>query len=327
MRLGKKDRSILAHAEMHADLSVAEIGQQSGYREHAVRYFLDRCKEQGLITHRTYVNLFKLGYSYYEIYFSLSSEGQAKEQEIVSALTQLDRVTWLAQIGGDYQYGLTFCAKSIHDASNYLDIFAERFGKIFYERAFATRLSFSFFGNKYLSTEREVNREFTIEPSADTVEIDAIDHEILKALAHNSDMSRKKISEKLKMPLSTLELRRRKLEEQGVLSGNYYYLKPSSVTGLAFVVLVSTRGISNQLRADFKKYCYTQRNITTLINTLGEWDFEMAVEVENAQDMHALTGEMKSLFGADLYHLKVMPLYSFLKAELYPFGTYNSFCS
>ena len=150
---------------MYKDLRVAEIGQQSGYREHSVRYFLDRCKEQGLITHRTYVNLFKLGYSYYEIYFSLSAEGQKIEQEIVDALIELDRVTWLAQIGGDYQYGLTFCAKSIHDASDYLDTFAEKFGKIFYERAFATRLSFSFFGNKYLSTEREINKEFTIQTS------------------------------------------------------------------------------------------------------------------------------------------------------------------
>ncbi len=327
MRLGVKDRNILAHAEMHADSTVAEIGKQSGYRDHAVRYFLDRWKESGLITHRTYVNMFQLGFTYYEIYFSLSSEGQTREQEIVKALTELDRVTWLAQIGGDYQYGLTFCAKSIHEASDYLDSFAEKFGRIFYERTFATRLSFSFFGNKYLSTDRDINKEYTIAPSTKKIEIDETDHEILKALAHDSDISKKQVADSLKMSLSTFEVRRKKLEDVGVLAGNYYYLKPTSVTGLAYVILVSTRGISNPLRADFKEYCRKQSNITTLINTLGDWDFEMAVEVENPQDMHSLTGEIKVLFGTDLRYIKVMPLYSFIKAALYPFESYKSFCS
>lgn len=325
MKLNKKDRDILAHAEMGADKSVAEIGQQSGFKEHTVRYFLERWKELGLITHRTYVNLFKLGYSYYEIYFSLSSEGQKNEVEIISQLTNLDRVTWLAKIGGDYQYGMTFCAKSIHEASDYLDSFAETFGKIFYERDFATRLHFSFFGNKYLSHERDRNLEFSISPSDTIVSIDETDHLILKALAKDSDISKRKIAESIQLPPSTFELRRKKLEDKGVLVGNYYYLKPASLTGLAYVVLVSTRGISKELRTEFKQYCRNQKNITTLIDTLGVWDFEMAVEVEHAHDMHELTGEMKNLFGSELHWIKVMPLFSFIKASLYPFSSFNSF--
>lgn len=322
MRFSEKDKKILAHAEMAANLSISELGVRSGFKDHSVRYSLDRWKDLGLITHRSYVNLFKLGYGYYEIYFSLSAEGQKFEEEIVQSLIKAEQITWLAQIGGDYQYGLTFCAKSIYEASDYLDSFAKPYGKIFYERSFATRLSFSFFGNKYLAKNRSKNIEFTLSPSKEHIKIDNIDHCILKELTLNGDISKKKLAQELNLPLSTLELRRKKLEENGVLAGDYYYLKPAALTGLAFVILVSTRGISSELRDEFKECCRQHNNITTLINTLGVWDFEMAVEVENALEMHSLTGEIKNIFGPELYWIKVMPLFSFLKAALYPFKNF-----
>ena len=79
MKLNPKDREILAAAELQGSATVAELGKLTGYRQHTVRYSLDRFKEQGLIRRRCYVNLFSLGYSYYILYFSLSP--QAQEQE------------------------------------------------------------------------------------------------------------------------------------------------------------------------------------------------------------------------------------------------------
>ena len=323
MRLGDKDRTILAYAEMQGSATVAELGAQTGFREHTVRYFLTRCKESGLIRRRCYVNLHKLGYQYYVLYFSLSAAGLERETEIVRALGELDRVTWIAKIGGDYQYAMTFCARSIYEASDYLDQFAAPFGRIFYERGFSTRLSFTFFGNKFLAPDRRADRSFTIRPSDTVVSIDECDHAVLSALVEDGEASFRKIARTLKLPVSTLELRRKKLEDSGVLAGYYYFLRPTALSTQAFVVLIGIRAISNPLREEFAEFCRRQPNITTFINTIGQWDFELAVALENAGNMHSLTSEMQKFFGAGLQYIKVMPLYSFVKATSYPFRQLN----
>ena len=58
--------------------------------------------------------------------------------------------------------------------------------------------------------------------------------------------------------------------------------------------------ISREFRQIFFKFCESQPNISVLIHSIGSWDFELVVDVEEARQITAITQDLYDNFGAQL---------------------------
>ena len=331
MRLTEKERQILFSAQLQANAPVPVIRKASGYREHSIRYCLQQSLETRVIEMRCFVDLCRLGYTMYTVYFSLAPDTVASREEFLSALIESPRVTWLGELGGDFQYGVTVCVRNLGEVARFLDELSERFGQIFLEKSIAARLLLSYFGNKYFApkaldaarrkTDRKpktVRDSFSYRVTESVVPIDELDHKILSALTAATYRSRRELARQLAVPLSTLEYRIKRLEEQQVIVGFYYQVDPQQIGVQSFLLLAAVKGIDRGLQERFWQFCTNHPNIVLAIHCLGNWDFEMAVDVEDARDIIRVTEEVRVALGGALHSLKTLPQFAYRKVCEYP---------
>jgi Lrp/AsnC family transcriptional regulator, leucine-responsive regulatory protein len=325
MRVTEKDGEILYCAQLQANAPVSKIRKLTGYRDHTIRYAINSAVERGLLRPACFVNLFLLGLTQYEIYFSLSSEKKFSRERLLQALIDCEKVSWVGDLGGEYHYGLNICVRSVKEVADFLEGLSSSLGLIYLEKAFAARLALSFFGNKYLSNKKKSAGELCYKSTYERVDIDETDHRILSALVRTQHDSRRDLAHKLGLPFSTLENRVKKLEKQGVIVG-YYYQMDASLLGIqSFMLLLNVKGFNAERKKKFYRFCQVHPNIVILIEAVGSWDFEIVAEVREARQVIQLVQELQDNFAAYLHAVKVLPSFDYPKVREYPFEQFKTF--
>jgi len=324
LKLSQKELDIFYCTQLQPNRPVQKIRELSGYRDHTIRYCVQRGLERGLLIPRCFVNLNLLGYNQYEIFFSTSSEKKQARSELLKALTESEKVSWIGEVGGDFQYGINICARSLCEVMDFLESFSSRFGQIFLEKQIALRISLDYFGNKYFSSKKRAKKSLSYCVTDSRVQIDEVDHKILSTTMDLTHRSRRKLAQQTSLPLSTLEYRIKKLERAGVIVGYYYLINPAQIGIQSFLLLVGLKGVSAHFKQVFYKFCSEHPNIVVFIHNLGSWDFELVVEVEDSRFITTITQDLYDNFGSYLQFVKVLPYFGISKIVEYPFENYQS---
>jgi DNA-binding Lrp family transcriptional regulator len=220
MKLSDKESTILASAELRAQAPIKLLIKESGYREHIVRHALRRLQEREVISPIPVINLHQIGYSVYNIFFSTAAQGKAARQALVKSFVSAPEVMWVGEFGGEYNYGVAFCAKRPADVIEFLHSISKKHKDAFLEKAFSLTISSTLYPRRYLTT-----RKLTVEPivlrcTRTPSEVDDLDMKILSAMSSYGALSHRQLAQKMRIPLSTLELRLRKLREKEVIVGD-----------------------------------------------------------------------------------------------------------
>lgn len=319
MKLSTRDREVIAAAQMQAGKPVSEIRKLCRYKEHSVRYSLQRALDQGLIVRRCFVNLNRLGFNQYELYFSLSAGKKESRAALIKSLGDLECVSWVGQLGGDFQYGLNLAARSIAEVSRLFSGLSEKFGALFQEKVFAERISFTYFGNKYLTAKPRAAAPMSYSASSDIYAIDATDRRILSEVTRVGEGSSRLLARKLSMPQTTVDYRLRKLEKSGVIVGYYFELQPRELGIQSYMLLVCMKTISEKTRKAFEQFCLQHPNVVIQIHCMGSWDFEVGVDAEDPMQVTGIVENLYDRFGAEISWVKTLPAFRNLKVAEYPF--------
>lgn len=319
MKLNQKERRVLAAIELDARQTPAEIRQRTGYREHTVRYAIHRLLAAGVIRLVPFINVYPLGYSDYAFYFSLAAGTKKQKQALLDGLVQSPHVSWVAKLGGDFQYGFAICARDVTEVMSFLDEISNNYSDVFFEKALSIRVSLTLLPRSYLDSSLPNTKAITFGRTGSQVEIDAKDHLILSALANSNFSSVRDLARSLSMPHTTLEHRIHKLEQSGVIAGYIYQVDARKFGMQLFKLLVFVKGMNTQLRKKLLHFAEAHHSIAHFIECLGNWDYELGVEVENSEDVVTITQELYNEFGKDINTIRVMSIFGHPKVSNYPF--------
>ncbi len=318
-KMSEKERCILSCAELLADASASMISNISGYRTHTVRYCLEKARESGLLSRRCFVNLFRLGKSQYELFFSLNQEDAITRERFVNYLLSSDKISWVGELGGDFQYAINFCAQNMLELSAFLDRIPPECGQLIDRKQLLARQGLWYFGNKYLSTKKRPVEALRYTFSDSTAAIDELDHKILLGLIEPNPTSRRQLAHQLGIPLSTMELRIDRLQRNGVIVGYYNHIQPADVARQGHLLLISTHGFSEELTKSFLRFCAEHPTVVVLVRTLGAWDYEIAAEVNSQMELNLLIQGLQQQFGENISDLQILASFNYLKISEYPF--------
>ena len=132
---------MLALTQFSARMSVPEISKGTGLRTHTIHYALGRLHEREIIRPWAFINLYALGYEEYEIFFSLGADSDRAKEKLLRFLREDERVLWVAELGGDYQYAMIVFAREAAAISSFLESLTEKFGNIFKKKMVAVIVS------------------------------------------------------------------------------------------------------------------------------------------------------------------------------------------
>ena len=318
MKLSEKEATVLACAEFRADAPISVLRKQSGYRDHSIRYVLQRLQERRVIAPVPFINLHRLGYTIYTMLFSTMSEKGGVKEGILKAFIASPEVLWVGEFGGEYQYGVAFCTKQFANLIQFLRGISQKYPAIFFDKAISVQISSTIFPRKYLTAKKVGLNPVTVASTKDTVEIDGLDERILSAITSFGELSHRQLALKLQMPLSTLELRIKKLHDKGVIAANIFVVDSAAFHRESFKLLVYTKGLDPQLSSQLHKFCAGHRDVTYLIDNLGSWGYEIGVEVSKSEDVTAVIQELYETFGNLINTIKVLTKFRYPKVRWFP---------
>lgn len=309
-KLSERDRAILVTTQFDAFQSAVTVAKRLKVKSHAVHYSLNSLREKGIIRPVALINPFALGLQQFGVFFSLAPHSQDSPQRVLTELAAHPAVAWLAELGGRYQYGFTYCCRSIFDFSNFLEQLATRFGDIFFEKTILTNLSFTLFRKRYLSNTKPENDCLIQGGKAEGREsLDEIDMAVLKAYASDGVRSQQHTARALGIPRSTVQYRVQKLESSGIIQ-NYIHLISARKLGYeVYRLLVHARGFSQQLKDSLFEFARNEDSVVNFIHCIGDWDFEMTVEVAQSSEITALIQRLNRTHGTHIHRTEILTIF------------------
>ena len=309
-----------------AHLSVQDLARQLGLQSHTVRRAIETLKSRKILLGiRPYVNPSLLGINEYYLYFSLQIPNSSSKDAFVMALCRHEQVSYVAEVGGDYQYEVRFMAHDSTDLVNFLDDLSDKFqSKVIImslclihaeEYSAMTEGSWKSADNvPYLSFAASDRR----------VAIDELDHKILSLFANDGVDSAPQIARVLGVPTSTVIYRLNKMRSSGLISG-YFYLSDSRPFGLLPVILlVGASSFTKKQRERFLKHCRLHGQIAVTNITTGPWQARLLARVKEYKDILRLVRTLSEEFAENIQTIRVLPQLEFHKALLYPFRNFKT---
>lgn len=329
MRLSDREKQIIHHAALAADEPVSELARRCHQRVHNVRYTLNELIRRGVLTKRWVIDLMSCGWGRYEIFFSVASGAKKSKDKMIEWLTRLEHTTYLAEVGGEFDYELILLAQSSLQAHEILGETARRCGEISFSKVVAVHNRVHYFPRKYLApTASSVSAlslvgSTLIDRSAamriPQFQISDFEHQILLLLSSAPEISQREIARLLGCTPLTVHTHIERLRSLGVIRGAMYSFKGTSIGAQSYILLIYARGFSLEFTNRLYNFCREHPHCTNMKECFGSWDFEVGIEVIEHISLQKVKEQLLELFSKEILRITILPRFSVLKFNFYPF--------
>ena len=323
VRLDEREKIVLSQLEFRARASVMEVADACGYKVSAVRHVLMKLLEAGVMTdRRAYLNPQALGFTNYGVYITLASWAPGHRASLGRLLTSAPRVTWLAELGGEYQYGITFSSYNPGEVIELRDRLSRHFPRVIASVTVSARVALWTFPRKYLGGSAKALPAWH-QGASTRVHIDAVDAKILSELGRGGFDSFRHLAERTGVPASTFDRRVRVLEEKGIILDYYCRVDPSRIGFEDFRLLIHSRNVSRAITDRLFDFCRSHPNIRKFVVCISEWDYEVEISVPSNREVPSVIAALNERFDGEVFKVRVVPLLSEINRSPFPNGWFG----
>jgi DNA-binding Lrp family transcriptional regulator len=319
MKLSDAEKKVLSALSAIGDGSIPKIAKEAGLREHAARYALTNLLSKKVLNFFPCINSGALGYSAYSLYFSLGPGKVRAKETFLQKLIEHDHVSWVAHLGGDFDYAVTFQAKGSNEFVKFVDEFSSFPGVELTQKAVRIDALLRHYPLKaFRKGKKQVGVDIWCGEST-TMSADLTDSKILSRLC-NSGLSREMdLARELKMPVTTLRSRIEKLEKANVITGRVYFLTPKAAGLRTFKLRILAKGVTSDFLKRFEAFCHEAQHVSLFVRSLGAWDFEVNVDVVDAEEVNGVIEHLHDEFPDNIRDIRKGEIFTHLKAKDFPF--------
>ncbi len=318
LNLSTRDQHVIAAAYHRALSPVSEIARHGKLRTHTVRRTLQRCIEERVITPKAFVDVYRLGYTQFELCYATAAPSQRATQSFLAGLQRSPRVAWIGEYSGEYQYILTVCCRSPRELVRFIEETTASPHVSVTKRLVAVRVSYTEFPLTCLSERVKGDRPLMF--GVEGVErIDEKDHEILKHISEDASLTTRELARTIGLSQSATIQRVRSLERRGIVPG-YSYVVDFSRLGLqAFSIIISAKTHTAQLTKKILEFARTHSEVIYVVEAVGAFDYKLGVLLERPSNIVMLAQEVSEQFAAEISWLTTLTAFDYRKVSRYPF--------
>jgi len=300
MKLTELDKRIIQELDDNSRQSLSMIARKLKTSEQRVKYRFELLIEQGIINEFiSFIDVTKLGYMAYRVYFQYYKVSPEKEKEIVEYLTQNPNVQWMASFSGTWDLEIVFFAKNFFHYYAMINEILEKYGEYIARKSLSVSVNNYYFKRRYLSDERRPQRVMQIEGYGGepvTHSLDKVDVKILETLSNNARASLSDIATPLDITSNCIKDRIRRLREKGILQEQTVVLSSEKMGRQFYKILIQMRKFDNDIESRIISFCDKFKNIWFFIVCDGEWNIEFEVEVKENEELRTLIREFRNEF-------------------------------
>jgi len=321
-QLDLKDRKILSELDINARQSASEIGKKVGLSKQVVTYRINKLIKTGVIE-KFYVifDTSKLGFTTYKIFLRLQNVDIEKQKEIIEYIRNHQNVQFFIATDGMFDLVFNLLTKSVLELYEILKEFENAYGDYIAEKELTIMVFSSFFFRDYLvgKPSEELRKPMYFGSKPEKVDMDEINKKILHYLGIDARMSIVEIANNIGISADAVALRIRKLERAQIIH-NYVLLPNFSLLNqTSYKVLFSLHNLTEEKEKALFQYCKMQKNIWFHSKSLGKWDLEINMGVDNATQFRQIMMELKSKFSDIIKEYNTLQISRVEKFNFYPF--------
>jgi Lrp/AsnC family transcriptional regulator, regulator for asnA, asnC and gidA len=297
-KLGVRDRKILYHLDLNSRQSFSQLGKKIGLHKDVVAYRVNKLREKGIIKCLTSINEYQLGLYYLRVCFTFQYVTPTIKQEIIKYFMKNKYTVIIHESEGTYDLKIVLAIKNVSVfypiwytiISKYRDFISNL---VFFINCETIEYTYSFLLDE--EDKNENNRVRLRRHDTGTLtHLDDLDYKILTLLSNDARIPTHELAEKLKITVTTINHRIKKMITSGVILGFRLFIDYSKIGYNLYTVNLCLKDMLQMQQ--IVKYVELNPHLFKRILTLGPVDLEFMFFFENNHMLHDFIDDVYSKF-------------------------------
>ena len=287
------DKKILYELDKNSKQTVSQISKKIRLNPNTTHFRIERLISEGYIrSFYPIIDISRLGYFSVRVYFSFHNTKNETEEQIIQHLIKNECVAVVARLDTIYDVMISVIVKNIYEFSNFWNEFKSKYRKYIVDEKINTFSGLVYYQRKYLSSTKENIIKQTLGQEK-IIEIDEEDKSIISVLSNNSRISSIEIYKKTGINPRTIINRINKLENEGIIQNYRVDIDIEKLGYKYYKINLKVEDYENI--KNLVAFCEFNKNVVFVDYTIGEYDFEMDIEIDNVEALHKIINEIKYL--------------------------------
>lgn len=316
--LDTKDKKLLTALDENSRYTNSQLAKKVALSKPAIEYRIKRLQKNDIIfKYYTAINITKLGYSQYKIYFKFQNTSPQDEKKITDYWTKDNNTAWAGQIRGRWDLAVSILAKSNFEFGTTLSTFMNKFSKFILEKDVLLTEYSPIYQREYL--EKTKQKEFTYGVPEQIYKLDETDTKILQVLSNNARIPIIDLAEKTELTRDIINYRLKKLTNEGIINQYRCYLNLQNLNINHYKIILRTKNFNQEAEDRIKQYISKHKKATQFLKLIGSWDLEIEFETENEDELYAILQEIRNEFSNIIRDFDIIRITKTFKLNYFPF--------
>lgn len=318
--LDLKDKKILFELDFNARIPYSLLAKKVGLSKQGVEYKLNNLiKKEVIKGFYPVVNVTKLGYKYCRLFITLQNTTKEKYEEIVNYLVKHNKVFWLLNMHGIYDFLIVIWVKELNEFREFSEELKGEFSGYIKAAIANITTDVIHYQHRWILGNKET-KEIHLKETSEIIEIDNIDKKIIDALSENARFSLVEISKKVNESAKVIGNRIKNLEGKKLIEGYRPIINHSKIGYTYYKVFINLNKISKEELKKLKSYIKNNPIIIYLVEGIalsGDIDIEMMVK--DNQQLYNFIDDLRFKFPTLIGEYQTVVFVDTLKVKYLPF--------
>jgi DNA-binding Lrp family transcriptional regulator len=302
-KLTALEQRFLEVTSLSADSDFKEIAETLKTPVHRVQYAFRSLIERKIIRGRVaFIDYSRLGRISASCVLTVGNYSKKVREQLKAAIVKDKAISWSSEIIGDGHVVVQMFTNNLDEVRNVIGSLQSKITLSSMDHKIAIRLRHYAIENRLysLTSDREKTRSVlyaTSGSSSAEVNIDELDRQCLRELSHPNVHSVDSLSRSLGESKATIHRRVQALIEKKVIQGYHWSLDQNLLGLMRFRLLLKSQRLDAPFEKHLEKIVRQHPNVTNFAVCLGDWDYELSVEIRQGENIHETVGEIVESIG------------------------------
>ncbi|MDO8553895.1 MAG: winged helix-turn-helix transcriptional regulator [Candidatus Micrarchaeota archaeon] len=314
MQFDNLDEKIMAYLDNNSRISNIAISKALHVNKNVINYRIKNLEFSGVILgYYSIINFYALGYQGYRLYLKFQYTDQKKEMEIMNYFHKPKNIWLAAHVKGRWDMAILFCVRNQNELVHTINGFLAIYRDCIKEHIVTVYYGICHYRYPFTKKHLKSGSRFDYLAVGKIIQIDKLDHQLLKLISTDGRASLVKLAKNLKLSPGAVNYRLKYLMSKNILAG-FRAIFDDEKLGYSLYKLDMTVDSKETMDA-ICLYAKEHDYIYYLNYSLGYADVEIEVRAHDQHQFFIVLNELRSVFSGKIrsYDFFIVDKISILK--------------